>query len=83
MAALSAPPPEFALVDEFLAAENDEELEKRINEHAESITPEFMQMFNNLILQIDQQDQPDELKARLKEIYRTVLRFSMKINLSK
>lgn len=80
---LSAPPPEFALVDEFLAAENDDELEKRINEHAESITPEFMQMFNNLILQIDQQEQPDELKARLKEIYRAVLRFSMKINLNK
>ncbi|MCJ7623921.1 MAG: CpXC domain-containing protein [Anaerolineaceae bacterium] len=80
---LSAPPPEFALIDEFLAAENDDDLGKRINEHAESITPEFMQMFNNLILQIDQQDQPDELKARLKEIYRTVLRFSKKSNLSK
>jgi hypothetical protein len=79
---LSAPPPEFAIIDEFLAAENDDELEKRINQHAESITPEFMQMFNNLILQMDQQEQPDELKARLKEIYRKVLRFSMKLNLS-
>lgn len=78
----SAPPPEISLAEELLGAENEAERRKFLEEHADQITPEFLQMLNSLMNQFEQQGQA-ELSQRLQEAYRSALRFSMQSNLKK
>lgn len=80
----SAPPPEVALIEKLLSAQTDDALNQALEAHSKEITPEFLQIFNGLVMQTEEQKQasPEALK-RLKEIYQTTLRFSMKVNLSK
>lgn len=78
----STPPPELELAEELLGAENDVRRREILQEHAEEITPEFVQMLNQLAAQFDQEGQQD-LAQRLQEAYRAALRFSMEANLRK
>ncbi len=78
----SAPPPEFALAEELMGAEDESGRQKILQDHAEEITPEFLQMVSSLMGQLEQQGQ-QELAARLQEAYRSALRFSMQANLKK
>lgn len=77
----SAPPEEFELLNKLLTVESDEERLALLKENAELVTPEFMQMFNAVLAQEDQQ--PAEIRERLQAAYGTVLRFTMTQNLSK
>jgi len=76
-------PPEIHLIEEMLSVEGDAALQEFINEHSEEITPEFLQMLNNVTLQSEQQAQSKELVDRLKQLYRVVLKHSMRVNLQK
>jgi hypothetical protein len=78
----SAPPPEIALAEELMGAENEDARHEILEEHAAEITPEFLQMLTALMAQLEQQDQK-ELSERLQEAYRSALRFSMQSNLKK
>jgi hypothetical protein len=78
----SAPPPELALAEELMGAESEEDRKQIMQENAEAITPEFLQMLTTLMGQVEQQGQP-ELSQRLQEVYRSALRFSMQANLKK
>jgi NTP pyrophosphatase (non-canonical NTP hydrolase) len=77
---MSAPPPEIALIQELISTENDDELQKILDEHAEEITPELLQLMNNIMVQ---QGENDELKDRLQKVYRAALKYIMKVNLQK
>jgi len=61
----SAPPPEVALIQEFLeAAESDLELTKKLEEHKKEITPEFMDILSNLLVRTES-GEDEELKSRM------------------
>ena len=83
----SAPPPGVALIEELLGAKTEEERVQILSSHAEEITPEFLEAFNNLIAQTQgapsQQKDEQELAVQLQAAYRTALRFSMQQNLKK
>jgi len=85
----SAPPPEIKLLEEFLEASDDAELEKRISAHAEEITPEFSSIIASVITRTegDQEKKPQgeeaQLFEKLEKVNRAVLRFMMKRNISK
>lgn len=79
----SAPPPEIALAEELMGAQNEEERRKMLEEHADEITPEFLQLLSSLMAQLEQQGDQPELAQRLQETYRSALRFSMQANLKK
>lgn len=78
----STPPPELELAEELMGAENDASRREILQEHAEEITPEFLQMLSQLVAQLEQEGQQD-LSQRLQEAYRAALRFSMEVNLKK
>jgi hypothetical protein len=78
----SAPPPEIALAEELMGAENEDQRKAILQQHAEEITPEFLQVLSQLVAQLEQQDQK-EMAQQLQEVYRSALRFSMQSNLKK
>jgi hypothetical protein len=78
----SAPPPEIALAEELMGAENEDQRKQILQKHAEEITPEFLQVLSQLVAQLEQQDQK-EMAQKLQEVYRSALRFSMQSNLKK
>lgn len=73
----SAPPPELAFVEQLLSMKDYDERMKTMQEKADMITPEFLQMLSGLISQTESQKQPEELVNRLKEINRIALRVTM------
>ena len=77
----SAPPPEIKLIEELLSADDQESREKILEENAESINSEFIQLLNNVAAQSDDQKQPVEIQEKIKTVYNEALRFSMKKNL--
>jgi len=79
---LSQPPAEYALVEELLSAENQEARQEVLKNNISSITPEFLQILNGLVMQSEKEQQPAEVQQELKEIYRLALRFSMQNNLT-
>ena len=84
--AASAPPPGVALIEELIGAQNDQERMRILESHREEITPEFLDTFNNLVMQVQTQSENDEQKELANQIqagYRTALRFSMQTNLRK
>ncbi len=78
----SAPPPELAFIEQLLEAPTYDERMKLMQEKAEMVTPEFIQLLSALIAQSEEQ-QPPEVVSALKEIYRIALRVSMMSALNK
>jgi len=75
------PPAEIKLIQELLSTENDEELQKKINEHSAEINSELADLINNVITQSEGKSQDVRLTEKLQSVYRAVLRFSMQKNL--
>jgi hypothetical protein len=84
----SAPPPELGLLEELLEAENETELEKQLEAHAEAITPEFASFVSSIFARTQEQSGQNtepidaEVLTRLEAVNRAVLKYSMKKNLS-
>ncbi len=77
----SAPPPEVALIQEFLeAAESDQELVKKLEEHKKEITPEFMDILSSLLVRTESGEDA-ELKSRMNKVFSAALRVTMTENL--
>ncbi|MCE1254790.1 MAG: CpXC domain-containing protein [Anaerolineae bacterium] len=74
----SAPPPEVAFIDELMSSENEEQLNKILEANSDKITPEFLQLLNSIATQAEQQGQQPEVVEQVRDLYRAVLRFSMK-----
>jgi hypothetical protein len=75
----SAPPPEFELIQEMLEADDDESLNKLMNEHKAEITPEFVEILTQLVTR--PQADNDEMNQRLQKIYSQAVRMTMQANL--
>ncbi len=75
-------PPGAELVEALLSTQDVEEQRKLLTDHAEEITPEFLQMLNSLAAQMEEENQP-EFQRQVQEIYRIALRISMQANLKK
>jgi hypothetical protein len=85
----SAPPPELKLLEEFLAAADESELDKRIEAHAEEMTPEFINVIASLISRNETgkgknpTSEEAQMLKKLEQVHRSVLRFSMKKNIAR
>ena len=77
---VSSSPPEVALIEELLEASDDETRRKLLQEHAEEITPEFLNALANIASQV-QGSEDKELADRVQALNRAALRFSMEQNL--
>jgi hypothetical protein len=74
----SAPPPEVALIDEMLASPDEASLDQLLEANGDKITPDFAQLLNNIVTQAEQQGQEPEMIGQIRNLYRKVLRFTMK-----
>jgi hypothetical protein len=79
----SAPPPELEFINQLVEAITDEDRAKILAEHPEMVTPDMLGLMNNLMAQMEQQNQPEEVKAQVDKAYRAALRFSMQASLNK
>jgi len=77
------PTKEIKLLEKFLTSKNEVELQKSLEENKEMITPEFIQLLNSTIAQSGKQGKDNEESKKLREVYKSVLRFSMRTNLNK
>lgn len=78
----SAPPPELELLEELLDLDTDEARQLWLDSHPDVITPEFMDLVTSFISQPQASEDP-ELRNRLQQVYRSVMKFSMQQNLKK
>jgi hypothetical protein len=83
----SGPPPEYEFLNVLLEATDDLSLTKLLQEHDAEITPEFSQFLSDLIAQSENRtdapanEQETKILARIQEVYRAILKFSMMKNL--
>jgi hypothetical protein len=79
---LSAPPPEYQFIEDLMAADSDEALDQVLSENGDKLTPDFLSLFSNIIMQSQEQNQPQEIIERLNMIYNKALQTSMKSKLN-
>lgn len=79
----TAPPPEIRFIEQMLEIEDEKELQEFLKENQDQISPELLQIMNSVIQQSEQQGQSKELIERLQKLYKSVLKHSMRVNLSK
>jgi len=82
----SAPPPEVAFIEKLLDAPDAAAVEKMLGENAAAVNDQFLEALNGLVNQVEAaagQGNPEAktLSAKLGEVYKVALRFSMKKNL--
>jgi hypothetical protein len=77
------PPAEIAFAQDLISATTDEERQKILEENAEKVTPEFLQLMSGLATQGEGQGQSAEVVKSFQDAYMAVLRFSMEANLKK
>jgi hypothetical protein len=83
----STPPPELTLLEEMLTAPDESALNKKIEQHAAEITPEFSSIVASVITRSEEQaggktsGEEVQMLGKLQDIYRAVLKFTMKKNL--
>jgi hypothetical protein len=78
----SAPPPEIELIQKLLQLENEEQRMDLIKQNDALITPEFLQSLNGIIMDSQNRNQPQDLIDGLKEVHRSVLKYSMQKNIA-
>ena len=76
----SAPPPELALLEEYLELEDDASRREFLKQHDADVTPEMMEMLGSITAQI-QSGEDAEFAARAIAANRLALRYSMERNL--
>ncbi|HVP20798.1 MAG TPA: CpXC domain-containing protein [Anaerolineaceae bacterium] len=79
----SAPPPELELIDKLVATPDEAARQKLLEDNAAMITPEFIDLLNNLMMQSETQEQLKEAREQIELAYSSALRFSMQANLKK
>jgi len=77
----SAPPEEYAFVEELVNIESDAELKAKLEENKEKITPEFLDAVSTLVTQAESGEENKEFLGKLNQIYSLALRMSMTANL--
>jgi hypothetical protein len=77
----SAPPPELEIIENLLEAGDEQKRQEWLEANQDQVTQEFMDALTSLVGQ-SQDGRDPELAEHLQEIYRSVLRFSMKAKLN-
>lgn len=62
----------------LMEAEDAEARKAVMEDHAAEITPEFVEQLTSAMIQLDADENNQEMAAKVREVYREVLRFSMK-----
>jgi len=78
---VSAPGANIELLEALIKAEDEGAINTILNENADEVTDDFMRFLLNLMSQTQQQEGREATAEKLQQIYRQVLRFSMKRNL--
>ncbi len=73
-------PPGLDFAEELMAAPDEQARQKLLEGNKEKVTPEFLDMLTSLLAQVEGSSEK-EMAARLKDVHRQVLRFSMQANL--
>jgi len=78
----SAPPEEIKLIETLLEYKDQEDLDRLVEENKENINQEFLEMMNNIVGQFETQTDQAEAKEQIRNVYKAVLRYSMKANMN-
>ncbi len=76
-------PPEVELVEQLIGATDEAGRRKILESNSEMITPEFLQLLNQLAVQSETEGQPEEVVNALQTAYKSAMRFSMERNYRK
>jgi hypothetical protein len=76
----SAPPPELEIIENLIQVGDEQERQNWLEANQDKITQEFIDALTSLVGQ-SQDGRDPELAEQLQQVYRSVLRFSMKANL--
>ncbi len=79
---VSAPGANIELIEALIQAENDQAVNDILEANSDEITDEFMQFLMNLLNQTQGEKGNQQTAEKLQQVYRQVLRFSMKRNLA-
>jgi len=77
----SAPPEEYAFIEELVNTETEAELKKKMEENKEKINAEFLEVVSTLVAQAESGEENKEFLAKLSEIYSLALGMSMRANM--
>jgi hypothetical protein len=77
--------PDGVLLEALLEVETPEERKEVMEENADKITPEFIESVTGLMMQLENSEdsQSNEMKDKVRTVYREALRFSMKSQMEK
>ncbi len=78
----SAPPPEYAFLEQLLAAEGEEQMKAVLESQADMVTPEFIQLLAGVIAQAETQGEQPAVVEQLRSVHRMALKMSMKKNMA-
>ena len=70
------------LIEAFIQAPDETAMSAILEKHKDDITDEFLQFLTSLTTQIETQKNQPETIQRLKDVYHSVLRFSMQQNMN-
>jgi hypothetical protein len=71
----------MGLIEEYLDQPDDSARMAFLEEHVDDITPEFMELMGNIVMQV-QSGEDKEFAAQVVEANRQALRFAMRRNMS-
>jgi hypothetical protein len=80
----STPPPELALLEDLIDTADEDALNKKLELHAEEITPELSSIISNILARSEEQAGPKpqgedaQTIEKLRALYKAVLKYSMK-----
>ncbi len=77
----SAPPPEVELIEKLMEAADEPGRQKLLQDNAKLVTDEFLQALNSLVVQSDGDGSNPEMSAKLQDVYRSALRYTMQANM--
>lgn len=81
----AAPPPEVAFIETLLEAPNSAAIEELLDQNADMVNDNLMSAMTGLMAQVEQagpgNPQAQALGKQLEQVYKAVLRFSMKKNM--
>jgi len=77
----SAPPPEVELIEKLMEAADEPGRQKLLQDNAKLVTDEFLQALNSLVAQSDGDGSNPEMSAKLQDVYRSALRYTMQANM--
>lgn len=80
---VSQPAEEVQFLEELLEIKDDAELEKKLEASKDKISQEFLGLINSVVAQAESQQSQPELAEKLKNVYKSALKTSMKANLEK